>query len=100
EVLDIPGHSPGHVAFLLRGQPCRVFSGDVLFRGSIGRTDLPGGDMRLLLDGIRRKLYTLPPDTLVFSGHGPVTTIEHEQRTNPFVGDASQWGDDFAVTDN
>jgi hydroxyacylglutathione hydrolase len=85
EVLDVPGHSPGHVVFVHRGDPCRVFGGDVLFRGSIGRYDFPGSDGRLLLDGIRRKLYTLPPDTVVYPGHGPVTTIGREKETNPFV---------------
>jgi glyoxylase-like metal-dependent hydrolase (beta-lactamase superfamily II) len=87
EVLEIPGHSPGHVVFVLRGAaPVRVFGGDVLFRGSIGRFDLPGGDGDLLLDGIRRKLFTLPPDAVVYPGHGAVTTVAHERRTNPFVG--------------
>jgi len=62
-----------------------VFGGDVLFRGSIGRYDFPGGSGRLLLEGIRRKLYALPPDTVIYPGHGPVTTIGHEQQTNPFV---------------
>ncbi len=87
EVLDIPGHSPGHIAFVYRGAPCRAFSGDVLFRGSVGRTDFPGGSMATLVQGIRTKLFTLPPDTQIYSGHGPVTTIEHERRTNPFVGE-------------
>jgi glyoxylase-like metal-dependent hydrolase (beta-lactamase superfamily II) len=86
EVLDVPGHSPGHVVFLYRAQPFLVFGGDVLFRGSIGRYDFPGSDGRLLLEGIRGKLFTLPPDTVVYPGHGPVTTIGHEKRTNPFVG--------------
>ena len=86
EVMDVPGHSPGHVVFLYRGSPCLLFGGDVLFCGSIGRMDLPGGNGRLLLEGIRRKVLTLPPTTTVYSGHGPVTTIEHEKRTNPFVG--------------
>jgi glyoxylase-like metal-dependent hydrolase (beta-lactamase superfamily II) len=86
EVLDVPGHSPGHVVFVLRGAPCLVFGGDVLFRGGIGRYDFPGGDGRRLLDGIRRKLFTLPPDTVVYPGHGPVTTVGHEMRTNPFLG--------------
>jgi hydroxyacylglutathione hydrolase len=87
EVLEIPGHSPGHVVFVYRAQPVIVFGGDVLFRGSVGRTDFPGGDGQLLFDGIRRKLFTLPPDTVVYPGHGPVTTTGHEKRTNPFVGD-------------
>jgi glyoxylase-like metal-dependent hydrolase (beta-lactamase superfamily II) len=85
EVFDVPGHSPGHVVFVHRGKPCQVFGGDVLFRGSIGRTDFPGGSHELLLDGIRRKLFTLPPDTVVYPGHGPVTTVAHEQATNPFL---------------
>jgi glyoxylase-like metal-dependent hydrolase (beta-lactamase superfamily II) len=84
-VLDIPGHSPGHVVFVLEGAPKQVFGGDVLFRGSIGRYDFPGGDGRLLLDGIRRKLFSLPPDTVVYPGHGPVTTVGNEMRTNPFL---------------
>jgi glyoxylase-like metal-dependent hydrolase (beta-lactamase superfamily II) len=87
EVLEIPGHSPGHVVFVMRGTPCIVFGGDVLFRGSIGRTDFPGGSHPLLLDGIRAKLFTLPPTTVVYPGHGPVTTVDHEKRSNPFVGD-------------
>ena len=85
EVLDIPGHSPGHVAFVVREEPIIVFGGDVLFRGSVGRCDFAGGSMELLADGIRKKLYTLPDDTIVYSGHGPVTKIGHEKRTNPFV---------------
>jgi glyoxylase-like metal-dependent hydrolase (beta-lactamase superfamily II) len=85
EVLDLPGHSPGHVAYVLRGQPCRVFGGDVLFQGSIGRTDFPGGDLALLLSGIRTKLYVLPDNTEVYPGHGEMTTIGQERRENPFV---------------
>ena len=85
EVLEIPGHSPGHVVFVLRGAPTVVFGGDVLFNGSIGRTDFPGGDMDLLLTGIRKKLYNLPDDTVVWPGHGPATSVGHERRTNPFV---------------
>ena len=85
-VADVPGHSPGHVVFILRGAaPVLVFGGDVLFRGGIGRSDFPGGDGDLLLDGIRRKLFTLPPDTVVYPGHGPVTTVGYERRTNPFL---------------
>jgi glyoxylase-like metal-dependent hydrolase (beta-lactamase superfamily II) len=87
EVFDVPGHSPGHVIFLLRGSPNVVFGGDVLFRGSIGRTDFPDGDLDQLLSGIRAKLYTLPDDTVVLSGHGPATTVGHERKTNPFVHD-------------
>ena len=87
EVLEIPGHSPGHVVYLQRGDPCVVFAGDVLFRGSIGRTDFPGGSFPLLAQGIRTKLFTLPADTRVYSGHGLVTTVGQEKQTNPFVGD-------------
>jgi len=87
EVREIPGHSPGHVVFLWQGPPPLVFGGDVLFRGSIGRYDFPGGDGRLLLSGIRRKLFTLPPGTVVYPGHGPVTTVGHEQQTNPFLAE-------------
>jgi hydroxyacylglutathione hydrolase len=85
EVFDVPGHSPGHIIYVFRGPPCLVFGGDVLFRGGVGRTDFPGGDTQLLFDGIRNKLYTLPGDTVVYPGHGPVTTVGHERRTNPFV---------------
>jgi glyoxylase-like metal-dependent hydrolase (beta-lactamase superfamily II) len=85
EVRDVPGHSPGHVAFLLRGDPPVVFGGDVLFSGSIGRTDIPGGDLDQLLSGIRAKLWPLPDETVVYPGHGPATTVGHEKRTNPFL---------------
>jgi glyoxylase-like metal-dependent hydrolase (beta-lactamase superfamily II) len=88
-VLDVPGHSPGHVVFVHRpaaGSPV-IFGGDVLFRGGIGRTDFPGGDLGLLLTGIRTKVFALPADTVVYTGHGPVTTVGHERRTNPFCGE-------------
>ena len=86
EVREIPGHSPGHVVFVLHDeQPIIVFGGDVLFRGSIGRTDFPGGSFERLEAGIRTKLYTLADDAVVYPGHGPVTTVGHEKRTNPFV---------------
>lgn len=85
EILDIPGHSPGHIVFVHRSRPIAVFGGDVLFQGSIGRTDFPGGSFVQLSDGIRRKLYTLPEDTIVYPGHGPATTTGEEKRTNAFV---------------
>jgi len=85
EVLDVPGHSPGHVVFVHRDAPCRIFGGDVLFREGIGRYDFPGSNGPLLFQGIRTKMYTLPPDTVVYPGHGPVTTIGHEKKHNPFV---------------
>ena len=88
EVLEIPGHSPGHVVYVWRtGATTRVFGGDVLFLGSIGRCDLPGGNQRLLVDGIRRKLFVLPDDAIVFPGHGEPTTIGEERDTNPYCGD-------------
>jgi glyoxylase-like metal-dependent hydrolase (beta-lactamase superfamily II) len=80
-VLHTPGHSPGGVA--LHGDGC-VFVGDTLFSGSIGRTDLPGGDYDTLIRSVREKLFTLPDDTRVFCGHGPETTIGREKRHNPF----------------
>jgi glyoxylase-like metal-dependent hydrolase (beta-lactamase superfamily II) len=85
EVREIPGHSPGHVVFLHAGPPIIVLGGDVLFRGSIGRTDFPGGSFDQLAAGIRRKLYNLPDETVVYPGHGPTTTIGQERRSNPCV---------------
>jgi len=82
EVRHTPGHSPGSVSFIGHGM---ALSGDVLFAGSIGRTDLPGGDAGTLLTSIKTRLYTLPDQTIVHSGHGPDTTIGEEKRTNPFV---------------
>lgn len=84
EVLFTPGHAPGHVSFYL-AQGGAVFSGDVLFQQSIGRTDLPGGDYDLLLRSIREKLLPLPDETAVLSGHGPATTIGQEKQWNPFL---------------
>ncbi len=88
EVLDTPGHSAGHVVFLCKNQsPWIVFGGDVLFQGSIGRTDFPDGSFEDLQDSIHTKLFTLPDDTIVLPGHGDPTTIGVEKRTNPFVGE-------------
>lgn len=82
----IPGHSAGHVVFIVEAStPSVVFGGDVLFRESIGRTDFPDGDFAALAAGIDRHLYTLPEETVVFPGHGPETTVGHERRHNPFV---------------
>jgi glyoxylase-like metal-dependent hydrolase (beta-lactamase superfamily II) len=89
EVLEIPGHSPGHIVYVLRDDPPVVFGGDVLFSGSIGRTDFPGGDLHQLLSGIRAKLWPLPDDSVVYPGHGPATTVAHEKRTNPFLIDGA-----------
>ncbi|MDB5311857.1 MAG: fold metallo-hydrolase [Gemmataceae bacterium] len=88
DVFDIPGHSPGHVVYLIREtKPITVIGGDVLFRGSVGRTDFPGGSFETLKAGIERVLWPLPPDTVVYPGHGPVTTVGHEKRTNPYVSE-------------
>lgn len=90
EVFEIPGHSPGHVVFIHKGSsPIIVLGGDVLFSGSIGRTDLPGGSFEQLASGIRRVLFPLPDDTQVLPGHGPVTTVGRERRSNPFVGEGA-----------
>lgn len=82
KVLHTPGHSPGGISLLEQGM---VFTGDALFAGSIGRTDLPGGDFKTLLGGIKSHLMTLPDDTKVFSGHGPASTIGEERIENPFL---------------
>ena len=84
EVVDVPGHSAGHVAFHADGQ---LFSGDLLFAGSVGRVDLPGGDWETLLDSVRRLLDRFPEDTVVHPGHGPATTLGRELATNPFLKD-------------
>ncbi len=84
EVLFTPGHSPGSVSFYAPREGF-VISGDVLFRESVGRTDLPGGDAVILSKSIREVLYTLPDSTRVLSGHGPETTIGWEKKRNPFV---------------
>ena len=82
ETLSVPGHTRAHVAYAAEG--C-VFSGDVLFAGSIGRTDRPGGDTERLLESIRLLADRLAPDTVVYPGHGPETTLERELATNPFL---------------
>lgn len=84
ETLFTPGHSPGSVSFYHEPGGF-VIGGDVLFNGSVGRTDLPGGDFKTLLNSIQTQLYTLPDDTKVYSGHGPVTTVGFEKINNPFV---------------
>ncbi len=88
EVREVPGHSPGSVAFIcLEADPPFLLGGDILFAGSVGRTDLAYGDAPLLFAGIRSKLFDLPDDTRVFPGHGPPTTIGRERKMNPFVGE-------------
>jgi len=83
-VIHIPGHSPGSVA-LYSKENNLVVSGDVLFNGSVGRSDFPGGDHQTLIKGITEKLMKLPRETVVYPGHGPITTIGHEYDTNPFL---------------
>lgn len=83
-ILHTPGHTPGGISLYSEKEGV-VFVGDALFAGSIGRTDFPGGDFNQLIAGIKTKLLTLPEDTKVYTGHGPVTTIATEKRTNPFL---------------
>lgn len=86
EVLYTPGHAPGHICFHVPSAKA-LFSGDVLFRGGIGRYDLPGGDYSLLMRSIEERLLALPNDTAVYPGHGPATTIGDERRWNPYIRD-------------
>lgn len=84
EVRHAPGHSPGHV--ILYAEDAGVaFVGDVVFQGSIGRSDLPGGDFHRLIRSIREQVLTLPDETVLYPGHGPETTVGHERNTNPFL---------------
>ena len=82
EVLDVPGHSAGHVAFAAEGE---LFSGDLLFAGSVGRVDLQGGDWETLLASVQSLLDRFPPETVIHPGHGPATTLGRELQTNPFL---------------
>lgn len=84
EVRHVPGHCPGNVLFYFPVLKVAIV-GDAIFRGSIGRTDLPGGDFDTLERSIREQIYTLPPDTVLFPGHGPKTTVEYEKKNNPYV---------------
>ena len=84
QVLHVPGHSPGGLAFYLP-QSGLLISGDTIFNGSVGRTDLWGGDMAQLINSIREKILPLPDETVIASGHGPTTTIADEKRFNPFL---------------
>jgi hydroxyacylglutathione hydrolase len=85
DVIFTPGHSPGHVSYAVRGEDA-VFSGDVLFQGSVGRVDLPGGDGPTLLASIARLMESLPEETAVYPGHMGTTTLGAEHATNPFLG--------------
>lgn len=84
KIFHVPGHSPGSIVFYNEVQGCMIV-GDVLFRGSVGRTDLPGGSHEQLISGIKTKLLGLPNETIVYSGHGPATTIGFEKENNPFL---------------
>ena len=84
EVIHLPGHSPGGIG-LYDAQGGFIITGDTLFQGSVGRTDLPGGDMGRLLESVRKRIYPLPDDTVVYPGHGPATTIGREKLSNPFL---------------
>ena len=85
-VLNTPGHTPGSVSYYIREAGC-VFTGDALFYRSVGRTDFPMGDHQKLLASIRENIFTLPPETIVYPGHGPQSSIGDERQHNPFVGD-------------
>jgi glyoxylase-like metal-dependent hydrolase (beta-lactamase superfamily II) len=84
EIIHVPGHSPGHVVFYSQKEGILI-GGDVLFYGSIGRTDLPGGNHETLISGIKEKLFRLPDETKVYCGHGPETTLGFEKESNPFL---------------
>jgi glyoxylase-like metal-dependent hydrolase (beta-lactamase superfamily II) len=84
QVLYTPGHSPASVSFYIASEKILI-AGDVLFQGSIGRTDLPGGDYDTLISSIKTELFPLPDDTKVYPGHGPATTIGWEKKHNPFL---------------
>ncbi len=83
QVLSTPGHTPGHMSFY-SSESGRIFVGDTLFAGSIGRTDFPGGSYNQLIQSVREKIFTLPGETRVLPGHGPHTTVNREKRSNPF----------------
>ncbi|MGC4021432.1 MAG: MBL fold metallo-hydrolase [Cyclobacteriaceae bacterium] len=83
KILFLPGHAPGHVGYYNENEKV-IFSGDVLFAGSVGRTDLPGGNFETLIESIHKKMFALPDEVIVYPGHGPTTTIGKEKISNPF----------------
>jgi hydroxyacylglutathione hydrolase len=85
QILHTPGHSPGSCCFLMTGSVPRLFSGDTLFRESIGRTDLWGGSYESLLNSLMQKILPLPDDMIISPGHGPESTLRHEKKNNPFL---------------
>ncbi len=84
-VLALRGHAPDHLGFLLMGEPLHLFCGDAIFAGSVGRTDIPYADHQTLLEHLHTRVLTLPDDTLLLPGHGPLTTVGTERQTNPFL---------------
>jgi len=84
KVLPLPGHTPGGVGFYFASLHA-LFSGDTIFASSVGRTDLPGSSFAALSDSIKQQIFTLPGNTVIYPGHGPETTVEREQRTNPYI---------------
>ncbi len=92
EIIHAPGHSPGSICFYCKEQKF-IIGGDVLFNGSIGRTDLPLGDHQTLINSIKQKLFVLPGDVIVYNGHGQETTIGNEKKYNPFVGEEAEHSD-------
>lgn len=83
QILSTPGHSKGSISFYFPKSD-KIFSGDLIFQGSIGRTDFPGGSMETLIQSVKEKVFTLPENTVIYSGHGPVTTVKDEKLHNPF----------------
>jgi len=83
QILHTPGHTPGSLTLYFPESKV-LFAGDLIFQGSIGRTDFPGGSLESLLQGVREKIFTLPGDTVIYPGHGPQTTVESEKKHNPF----------------
>jgi len=88
-IIETPGHTAGSIS-LLSPEKEIIFSGDIIFQGSIGRTDLPGGDLDTLINTLKEKILTLPGDTIIFAGHGYETTVAEEMKNNPFIKDILQ----------
>lgn len=85
EVVALKGHAPDHIGFLLKGEPLRLFCGDAIFAGSVGRTDIPYADFETLRYHLHTRVLPLPDDTLLLPGHGPITTVGAERQTNPYL---------------
>ena len=93
EVIPLPGHTPGGSGFLFPGEPPVLFAGDTIFAGSVGRTDLPGGNSAVLLESIRSGILPLADEVVICPGHGPATTVGRERKTNPYLRNSKydQW---------